>query len=193
MAQPISARRNFVPCDICGEPTASRKAGERGFARHHACARSQPDWRPKSLSALGVVQRWECQWCGRWSERRPTRGQRPRWCERCRGLYVWQAYGATCQWRPPRSTELVHVGPMSPPPRPDSSGVAGPLAGRWWIGFVAGPCSWCGEQFVSRTSTWSERFCSHRCSRKWGKHKYRQERERFTVLPKDRLAIYERD
>jgi len=57
--------------------------------------------------------------------------------------------------------------------------------------FVFGPCGWCGESFLALAGSWETRslYCSRNCS----KQADRSRRGRFSVPPKVRAKIYERD
>lgn len=57
---------------------------------------------------------------------------------------------------------------------------------RIWI---QGPCSWCGSPFLSAMG----RYCSDVCKERAKQHRYLVDRDRFSVTPAERSAIYERD
>jgi Restriction endonuclease len=161
-------------------------------------------------------QRWICGYCGTECERPATKGQRPKWCgqqcaelgkrgarhtcEMCGVEYFGlgkrfcskSCYGASC--RKAYSTALVHVGPAPNRQRrfPASHTVAS-RGGVAWVGFVSGPCAWCGDWFTSTTTTFTERYCSVRCSTKFYRRSSREKHGRFWIAHRRRLAIYERD
>lgn len=84
------------------------------------------------------------------------------------------------------SQELVHVGPLPRPsaPAPTTTVVTSP---RFWSVLVAGPCAWCGMNFVGFGRL--ARYCSDRCRSRLQE----ASRGHFQIRPADRLAIYERD
>lgn len=85
------------------------------------------------------------------------------------------------------STELVHV-PAAPQPKPTWEGHEIPA--RKGLPLVSGPCGWCNEEFVGQPMT---RYCSKRCSSNMGWKRQYDLRGDFTIAPKARMAIYERD
>lgn len=86
-----------------------------------------------------------------------------------------------------KSTTLVHV-PQEPLPKPTWEGHT--IPSRKGLPLVSGPCNWCGEEFVGQPMT---RYCSKRCASNMGWKKQYDLRGAFTISPKARLAIYERD
>lgn len=77
--------RPRVPCVNCGGPT--------GYAtsrppvkppRCLACKREGPQYRIKDKRARGMIDEWTCRECGVRCVRPATRGQRPKYCEKCR-------------------------------------------------------------------------------------------------------------
>lgn len=54
--------------------------------RCQSCRRSSPSYRVKDKRAKGFVERWVCGDCGIPCERPAMKGQRPKWCARCRLL-----------------------------------------------------------------------------------------------------------
>lgn len=59
---------------------------------------------------------------------------------------------------------------------------------KWWAVLVAGPCAWCGTNFVGVGST--TLYCSDRCIRQ---RTEMARGKRFQISPIVRRAIYERD
>lgn len=194
--------RERAACSICGGPTgypASRTPesptcnpcrradwdhGTRKGYREAGC-RCDPcrDWYRSEMKSYAESRRQS----GRPLIRRVRFTRRT--CERCRASFETRADGrsrfcsVSCSKR--RSRELVHVGPkvVVAPPVP----VTIVSAPKWWAVIVQGPCAWCGEQFTATGST--TLYCSIRCSRAVSKSR----RGRFTIPPRVRRAIYERD
>lgn len=154
------------------------------------------------------TQTWLCGNCGKTCTRIAVRGQRPKWCGPIcaeigkRPARICEQCGDTYQGRGARfcsircaanarvgsNRELVKSRAIVVPRVRVPPSQLADRGGAWWLGFVSGPCSWCGTPFTATTSTWTERFCSNVCARR-----HRKSRYKFYPTPAVRLAIYERD
>lgn len=67
--------------------------------------------------------------------------------------------------------------------------------GRWWKFLVAGPCAWCGENFVAKAASTDAalpKYCSKSCAARQSKVNSAQPGGGW-ISPRERLEIYERD
>lgn len=64
-----------LPCVVCGLPTGHRRTDSR--AKRPTCKDCKIPAEPRSLPS---VTQWTCQRCGTKRLRKPTKGQRPRYC-----------------------------------------------------------------------------------------------------------------
>lgn len=72
-----------IPCSVCGEPTGWVAQSGKAAVIHKRCSRG-PTYRVKNKRARGYIDHWTCAGCGVECERPATKGQKPKWCEKCR-------------------------------------------------------------------------------------------------------------
>lgn len=202
------ARRNRVPCAICGEPT-SWTTGRTEQATHPGC-------RDTCGTIAGYRRGCRCDSCRaavaadqrQYAQRRREQGRplpsgsRPtyeRQCEHCGAAFKTEAKPSrfctiSCSQRHragwTTSTDVV-LAPRQP--KPPYVPTPRPEAPRFWGVLVAGPCIECGTHFVGIGS--AARYCSATCRKRAGRRasKVRRGHGSFPISKKDRFAIYERD
>lgn len=163
----VAAYSRGCRCQPCRDAKA---AGMREYTAHRLAKTGVSMWANRKRRPVAKV----CDFCGRDFQTSDTRSTScSRQCS-SRRRAGWST-----------STEIVHVPrvPERKKPKPNTN-----AAPRFWDVLVAGPCLWCGAQFVGIGS--QARFCSLKCAR--GKSKA-QRGKKFQVSPRFRLAIYERD
>lgn len=76
--------RPRAACVECSGPTGYMLNRAPSAPRCQPCRRAASDYRVKDKRAKGFMDRWTCGDCSVACERPATKGQRPKWCERCR-------------------------------------------------------------------------------------------------------------
>lgn len=157
-------RRTGVPmCEPC------RDAWNAVSAKRSSAARSA-GWRRGPRTTYSRI----CAWC-------ETEFQ----CEERKQRYCsLRCYGRACR-KVPCTDLVVRVQVTRDAPPTPTTIVTMP---KWWAVLVAGPCAWCGTNFVGVGG--STLYCSKRCQRQRSKSARGKE---FQISPIVRRAIYERD
>lgn len=161
--------------DSCEAPVRARGL----CARHYRADHYERTGPPEPVDTACAV-------CGSSIRRHSVKGRRPICSLRCRNILRG--------FRNP-STELDVVrddalpGPrlirLAPPRRPPHPKVR----------FVSASCAWCGEGFIfdRRITGNVAKHCSARCTKAAGKARHRALKGQFSISPRERLRIYERD
>lgn len=156
----------------CSEPGCDRAVLARKLCSRHYHKANPSQAEPEATA---------CTICGKPITRHMVGDRRPICSYRCRyALY----YGRDIA----QGKELV-----GPVPRRREAPVKPWSNGR--PRFTSCACQWCGAGFVMdmKVTGVVPNYCTKRCSKAAGKHRYRQQRGQFTISKRDRLAIYERD
>lgn len=204
MPQPMSARSNFVPCDVCGEPTSSRAVGARGYARHHACIKHGLESTYKRGCRCDECQRAAAtaqrEWARRYSERtgqsyysQYDRPNRPRSAIECADCGERLKFGGNasadgiarcmaCYRVAKKKRARAETRRRQAATRLKKAARGVPANPRWPL--VQGRCARCGEWFTRRGQ--ASPYCSVVCRRK-------DRPSRSWISRSARHAIYERD
>lgn len=136
-----------------------------------------------------------CLNCGDEWQRPRTRGQRPKWCPECRRLTERRCPGCG-QSKPMKFSNVYCTECWTLSQAKSASLVHAPhlrdtrnqhVVGGVW---TAGACVHCGSDFVASRGG---RYCSGRCRVNAAWRRRYERRGEFTIAPRDRRAIYERD
>lgn len=158
----------------CGEPSLAK-----GLCRaHYRKERYRAEGPPAPVAKACVV-------CGNVVMRSDVKGRRTTCSRKCyNDLRGWKtmtelAPRVTHRFPSPRLIRLAQ-------PKP---------AQQSRVRFVATECLWCGARFLfdMRVTGSLAKQCSAKCTKAAAKHRYRLRYGQFSISPRDRQAIYDRD
>ena len=198
------------PCRICGKP-CQVSSGSLAEPAHDACRSAQHGTEYQyqrgcrcdecRAAVTARVRRWRAGYeerngRGYWTGReRPWRDtdEKKVWgtCEQCGADFFGFGMMFCSRACHGRSRALVQTTDLVIAPRPPRPTWVGSSVSRGWT-FVSGPCAWCGTHFTIAHQT-SSRYCSRQCGKSAAKAERRRLRGGFSISPRDRRAIYERD
>lgn len=159
----------------CTHPGCDKPYRARGLCGSHYNQAFQPNRHAKLVV--------ECSVCGKPCEKYASGTRRPVCGYRCR-------YAITFGKDIAEGREMVGPVVRRPIPEPEPEPDAPKLR------FVEGACGWCGDRFtfdMQKANGTAARYCAQSCANSAKYARYREKRGRFSINPKDRAAIYERD